>query len=219
MPWTLLFLLDLIGTIAFAISGAFVGIRKGMDIFGVNVLAVTTACGGGLMRDIVIGSIPPQMFRNPFFVVVAVVVANVVFLLMYLHRHMPRKIAPLYDGMLFWFDSLGLAAFTVDGVMAGITVGYGDNEFLICFLGFLTAVGGGALRDVLASQMPDIFRKHIYALAAIAGAVLMVVLLRYFDSQKIAMIGGFLLVLILRKLAAHFRWNLPKVKVENNKEG
>ena len=214
MPWTLLFLFDLIGTIAFAISGAFVAIRKGMDIFGVNVLAVTTACGGGLMRDVIIGSIPPQMFRNPFFVMVAVVVANVVFLLTYLHRHMPRKIVPLYDQMLFWFDSLGLAAFTVDGVMAGIAIGHGQNEFLICFLGFLTAVGGGAFRDVLANQMPDIFRKHIYAVAAIAGAVLMVLLLRLLGSQRIAMIGGFLLVLILRFLAAHFRWNLPRVKME-----
>ncbi len=216
MPWSLLFLLDLVGTIAFAISGAFVGIRKGMDIFGVNVLAVTTACGGGLMRDLIIGSIPPQMFRNSFFVGVAIVVANVVFLLMYLHRHMPRRLAPLYDRMLFWFDSLGLAAFTVDGVMAGIAMGHGDNEFLVCFLGFMTAVGGGALRDVLASQMPDIFRKHIYAVAAIAGAVLMVVLLRLFESQRIAMMGGFLLVLVLRKLAAHFRWNLPKVKIEES---
>lgn len=214
MPWSLLFLLDLVGTIAFAISGAFVGIRKGMDIFGVNVLAVTTACGGGLMRDLIIGSIPPQMFRNRFFVMVAIGVANVVFLLMYLHQHMPRKLAPLYDQLLFWFDSLGLAAFTVDGVMAGIAMGHGENEFLICFLGFMTAVGGGALRDVLAAQMPDIFRKHIYAVAAIAGAVTMVVLLRLFQSQRIAMIGGFLLVLILRKLAAYFRWNLPKVKIE-----
>lgn len=214
MPWSLLFLLDLVGTIAFAISGALVAIRKGMDIFGVNVLAVTTACGGGLMRDLIIGSIPPQMFRNPFFVVIAFGVANVVFLLMALHRHMPRKVAPIYDQLLFWFDSLGLAAFTVDGVMAGIAIGYGDNEFLICFLGLMTAVGGGALRDVLASQMPDIFRKHIYAVAAIAGAIVMVLLLRVGGSQKIAMIGGFLLVLVLRKLAAHFRWNLPKVKLE-----
>lgn len=214
MPWSLLFLLDLVGTIAFAISGALVAIRKGMDIFGVNVLAVTTACGGGLMRDLIIGSIPPQMFRNPFFVMIAFGVANVVFLLMALHRHMPRKVAPIYDQLLFWFDSLGLAAFTVDGVMAGIAVGYGDNEFLICFLGLMTAVGGGALRDVLASQMPDIFRKHIYAVASIAGAIVMVLLLRVWGSQKIAMIGGFLLVLVLRKLAAHFRWNLPKVKLE-----
>ena len=210
MPWSLLFLLDLVGTIAFAISGALVAIRKGMDIFGATVLAVTTACGGGLMRDLIIGSIPPQMFRNPFFVVIAFGVANVVFLLMALHRHMPRKVAPIYDQLLFWFDSLGLAAFTVDGVMAGIAIGYGDNEFLICFLGLMTAVGGGALRDVLASQMPDIFRKHIYAVAAIAGAIVMVLLLRVGGSQKIAMIGGFLLVLVLRKLAAHFRWNLPR---------
>lgn len=216
MPWSMLFLFDLIGTIAFAISGAFVGIRKGMDIFGVNVLAVTTACGGGLMRDLIIGSIPPQMFRNPFFVMVAIVVANVVFLLMYLHRHMPRKVAPLYDKLLFWFDSLGLAAFTVDGVMAGIAMGFGDNEFLICFLGFMTAVGGGALRDVLAGQTPDIFRKHVYAVAAIAGAVLMVALLRLFGSEQIAMLGGFLLVPVLRFLAAHFRWNLPKVKMDED---
>ena len=212
MPWTLLFLFDLIGTIAFAISGAFVAIRKGMDIFGVNVLAVTTACGGGLMRDLIIGSIPPQMFRNPFFVGVAVIVANIVFLLMYLHRHMPRRVASFYDRLLFWFDTLGLAAFMVDGVMAGIALGYGDNEFLICFLGFLTAVGGGALRDVLAGQMPDIFRKHIYAVAAIAGAVVMVVLMRLQVSQRIAMVAGFLLVLTLRFLAARFLWNLPRVK-------
>ena len=133
---------------------------------------------------------------------------------MYLHRHMPRKVAQIYDHLLFWFDTLGLAAFMVDGVMAGIAVGHGDNEFLICFLGFITAVGGGALRDVLAGQMPDIFRKHIYAVAAIAGAVLMVLVLRLFQSQRAAMIAGFLLVLILRKLAAHFLWNLPKVKIE-----
>ena len=86
--------------------------------------------------------------------------------------------------------------------MAGIAMGHGDNEFLVCFLGFMTAVGGGALRDVLASQMPDIFRKHIYAVAAIAGAVLMVVLLRLFESQRIAMMGGFLLVLVLPTLPA-----------------
>ena len=102
----------------------------------------------------------------------------------------------------------------VDGVMAGIALGYGDNEFLICFLGFLTAVGGGALRDVLAGQMPDIFRKHIYAVAAIAGAVVMVVLMRFQVSQRIAMVAGFLLVLALRFLAARFLWNLPKVKME-----
>lgn len=212
MTWTLLGIFDLIGTIAFAISGAFVGIRKNMDIFGVNVLAITTACGGGLMRDLIIGHIPPRMFVNPFFVAVAAIVANIVFLLMYLHSQMPREVAPVYDRMLFWFDTLGLAAFTVDGVIAGVDAEFYDNTFLICFLGFITAVGGGALRDVMANQMPDIFHKHIYAVAAIAGSVLMAILFHTTDSQRVAMIGGFLLVLILRNLAAHFHWNLPKVQ-------
>ncbi len=213
MSWTMLDVFDLIGTIAFAISGAFVGIHKEMDIFGVNVLAITTACGGGLMRDLIIGNIPPRMFQNPIFAFIAFVVANVVFLLMYLHSHMPRKMALIYDQMLFWFDTLGLAAFTVDGVMVGLAAGFEDNGFLLCFLGFMTGVGGGALRDVLANQMPDIFRKHIYAVASIAGAILMTVLLRLTGSYKTAVLGGFILVMLLRKLAAHFLWNLPKVKL------
>lgn len=211
MSWTLLGIFDLIGTIAFAISGAFVGIRKKMDIFGVNVLAVTTACGGGMMRDVIVGNIPPRMFQNPFYVFVAILVANVCFLLMFRHHHMPQKLAPVYDQMLFWFDTLGLAAFTVDGVIVGVEAGYYDNTFLIIFLGFLTGVGGGALRDIMANQTPDIFVKHIYAVASIAGGILMAILFHCFGSQRAAMIGGFLLVLTLRNLAAHFHWNLPKV--------
>lgn len=212
MPWTLLSIFDLIGTIAFAISGAFVAIRNDMDLFGVNALAVTTACGGGMIRDMIVGQIPPMMFRNPTYVLVAAVVANIVFLLTSLHRHMPRKFAPVYDMTLFWFDTLGLAAFTVDGVMAGVNAGFAHNAFLLVFLGFMTGVGGGTLRDMMANRIPDIFVKHIYAVASIAGGILMVFLLRYTDSREIAMIGGFLVILVLRNLARHFRWNLPKVK-------
>ena len=90
MPWSLLFLFDLIGTIAFAISGAFMGVRKRMDLFGVIVLAITTACGGGLMRDLIVGNIPPFMFRNPFYVGIATIVANIVFWLVHAHQKMPR---------------------------------------------------------------------------------------------------------------------------------
>lgn len=211
MSWTLLGIFDLVGTIAFAISGAVVGIRRGMDIFGVNVLAVTTACGGGLMRDLIIGHIPPRLFENPFYVLIAAIVANIVFLLAYRHHRLPKGLIAVYDQLLFWFDTLGLAAFTVDGVVAGVDAGFYDNTFLLVFLGFITGVGGGALRDVLADQMPDIFHKHIYALAAIAGGILMAILFGVTGSQKAAMIGGFLLVLTLRNLASHYRWNLPKV--------
>ncbi len=210
MTEALVILFDLIGTIAFAISGALVGISKKMDLFGTLVLAITTACGGGCIRDIVVGSIPPAMCRNPIYVGIAAVVATIVFLLVFFHTHMPRMLAPLYDKMLFWFDTLGLAAFTVDGVMVGIQCGYEDNTFLLVFLGFLTAVGGGTLRDVLAGRIPDIFLKHIYAVAAIAGGLLMTLTRPLGD--KPSMLLGFSLVIALRCLAAHYRWNLPRIR-------
>ncbi len=212
MTEVLVALFDLIGTIAFAISGALVGVDKKMDLFGIIVLAVSTACGGGMIRDITVGSIPPNMFKNPLYVGIAAVVAVIVFVLFYLHTHMPKAIAPLYDKMIFWFDTLGLAAFTVDGIMVGIRCGYGDRPFLLVFLGFLTAVGGGTLRDVLAGRIPDIFLKHIYAVAAIAGGVLLILTRGLGD--RVAMVLGFSLVIALRCLAAHYRWNLPRIRDE-----
>ena len=210
MTEALIVFFDLIGTIAFAISGALIGISKKMDLFGTLVLAITTACGGGCLRDIMVGSVPPAMCRNPVYVVIAAVVATIVFLLVFFHTHMPRMLAPLYDKMLFWFDTLGLAAFTVDGIMVGISCGYESNAFLLVFLGFLTAVGGGTLRDVLAGRIPDIFLKHIYAVAAIAGGILLVLTLPL--GERTAMILGFSLVIALRCLAAHYRWNLPRIR-------
>ena len=210
MTEALIVFFDLIGTIAFAISGALIGISKKMDLFGTLVLAITPACGGGCLRDMIVGSVPPAMCRNPVYVVIAAVVATIVFLLVYFHTHMPRMLAPLYDKMLFWFDTLGLAAFTVDGVMVGNRCGYGDNVFLLVFLGFLTAVGGGTLRDVLAGRIPDIFLKHVYAVAAIAGGLLLTLTRPLGD--KPSMILGFSLVIALRCLAAHYRWNLPRIR-------
>ena len=214
MTFSLLPFFDLIGTVAFAISGAFVGVHRKMDVFGVNVLAVATACGGGMIRDIIVGETPPAMFRNPFYFCIAILLANVVFLVLYLHRKMPGKMLVLYNILFFTSDTLGLAAFTADGVAVGAAAGYEDNAFLLVFLGFLTAVGGGALRDVLAGQIPNIFREHIYALAAIAGACFMVGLYRITDSWHLATIAGFLLVVLIRCLAVRFDWNLPKVLAE-----
>lgn len=211
MTWTLFEFFDLVGTIAFAISGAFVGIRNNMDIFGINALAITTACGGGLMRDLIIGQIPPKMFLNPFYVATAAIIANIVFIGMYSHQHMPKRIVPFYDRMLFWFDTLGLAAFTVDGVMVGVEFGHGDNLFLIIFLGFMTGVGGGALRDIMADRKPDIFVKHIYAVASIAGGISMTVIYQMIPSWRVSMIGGFVVIIILRCFSAKYNWNLPKI--------
>lgn len=213
MSLSLLFVFDLIGTIAFAISGAITGIEKRMDIFGVNILAIMTACGGGLVRDLVIGSVPPQMFINPFFVLVAFIVANIVFGIMYFHKGVPAKFSQLYDRALFISDTLGLAAFMVDGVMIGVNKGYDDNMFLLAFLGFITGVGGGVFRDVLSNQMPAIFVKHVYALAVIVGSIIMLIAEDLTGSWQIAMVVGFMVVLIVRYLARHFLWNLPKVNL------
>lgn len=213
MSLSLLFVFDLIGTIAFAISGAITGIEKRMDIFGVNILAIMTACGGGLVRDLVIGSVPPQMFINPFFVLVAFIVANIVFGIMYFHKGVPAKFSQLYDRALFISDTLGLAAFMVDGVMIGVNKDYDDNMFLLAFLGFITGVGGGVFRDVLSNQMPAIFVKHVYALAVIVGSIIMLIAEDLTGSWQIAMVVGFMVVLIVRYLARHFLWNLPKVNL------
>ncbi|MCR5557614.1 MAG: TRIC cation channel family protein [Butyrivibrio sp.] len=209
----LLAIFDLIGTVAFAISGAITGINKKMDVFGVNILAILTACGGGMLRDVVMGDFPPKMFVNPFYVAVAAVVANIVFIIMYYHRPIPQKFAGLYERGLFIFDTLGLAAFMVDGVMIGANFGYEEDHFFLIFLGFITGVGGGVLRDVLSIQMPAIFVKHVYALPVIIGGILMVIMHEITGGWQAAMICGFALVLLLRLLARHFLWNLPKVSI------
>ena len=212
MSVLLLSFFDLIGTVAFAISGAITGIHKRMDIFGVNILAIMTACGGGLTRDIVMGNFPPQMFINPFYVIVAAIVANIVFSIMYFRKGVPEKFAGIYEKGLFIFDTVGLAAFMVDGVMIGSNFGYDDNLFLLVFLGFITGVGGGVLRDVLSIQMPAIFVKHVYALPVIIGGITMVVLHEILGTWNIAMVSSFALVILLRVMARHYLWNLPKVQ-------
>ncbi|MBE5844529.1 MAG: trimeric intracellular cation channel family protein [Butyrivibrio sp.] len=212
MSVLLLAIFDFIGTVAFAISGAITGIQKKMDIFGVNILAIMTACGGGLTRDIVMGNFPPKMFINPFYVLVAAIVANIVFFIMFFHKGVPEKFTGAFDKGLFISDTLGLAAFMVDGVMIGANFGYEDDLFLLVFLGFITGVGGGVLRDVLSIQMPAIFVKHVYALPVIIGGIVMVSMHEIMHTWNIAMISSFALVILLRVMARHYLWNLPKVQ-------
>ena len=217
MDTTELFILitDIIGTIAFALSGAIAGVRKKMDIFGVNILAVLTATGGGVIRDLIIGSTPPAAFRNPFFVILAIITANLTFIFLYWqHRSgkkFPDKAKNIYDKFFFWCDTIGLAAFTVDGVHTGFFTTFSSNWFLVIFLGVVTGVGGGVLRDVLSLEMPYIFVKHIYAIASIIGATSTYLIFLGTGSAASAMLAGFFIVVGIRYLAMHFGWNLPKV--------
>lgn len=194
-------ILELIGTVAFAVSGAVVGVKKKMDILGVSVLGVTTAVGGGVIRDLLIGKIPPAAFSEPVYMAVALAASLIVFI--------PAISRRINLDRFIWVlaDSVGLGAFTIVGVSTGVDF---DNRFFAVFLGFLTGVGGGVIRDVFAGEIPMIFRKHFYACPCIIGAAVCVLLYPYNDT--LAILSGFFLVVLLRLLAAKYRWHLPQAK-------
>ena len=199
------------GTVAFAASGAMVGVERNMDIFGVSVLGVVTAVGGGMIRDIVLGIIPPNVFTNPVYALVATITSCVVFLVFYWKRQLLEGHMRLtYDRVMLVMDSIGLGIFTVVGVNTGIRSGYMDNVFLLVFLGTITGVGGGLMRDMMAGVPPYIFVKHIYACASIVGAVVCVYMNRFVGNVE-AMVVSSVVVVLIRYLAAHYHWNLPRL--------
>lgn len=206
MPEWLSFALELLGTVAFAVSGAMVGLKRDMDIFGIAILGLTTAVGGGVIRDLILGITPPNTFRNPVYALVALFVSIVVFLPVV--RRALRRIHRLYDVLMLGMDSLGLGLFTVVGIRTACDAGHG-GWFLLTFVGVITGVGGGILRDVLAGQTPHVFVKHFYACASLLGALTCVFLLSV-TGETLAMVFGAGLVVLLRFFAACFHWELPK---------
>ena len=207
----IIFIMEMMGTVAFAASGAMLGIRKKMDLFGVCVLGVTTAVGGGMIRDIILGIIPPGMFRRPVYTFVAIVPSVGLFALLYIKRNLlDGRIGHLYELLMNISDAIGLGIFTVVGINTAWSAGY-HALFLVVFVGVLTGVGGGLLRDVMAQEKPYILTKHIYACASIVGALVCV------DTEETlgnlpAMMVGACVVVIVRFLAMHYRWNLPRIE-------
>ena len=193
------YLMELIGTIAFAMSGAFVAIEQKMDILGVIILGITTSIGGGIIRDLLLGIAPPLGLVNPIYSVIAIIVSIIVFI------PKIRKHINLDSKFFVFIDAIGLGVFTVSGCIKALTF---DNILFQLFLGVLTGVGGGVLRDVFATQKPMIFVRHFYALASLIGALVFMVLQN--QSQVIAMIAGVVIIAVLRMLAATFKWHLPK---------
>jgi len=199
--------LELIGTVAFAASGAVMAVRKRMDIFGVCVLALTTAVGGGILRDLLLGVTPPSTFRNPVYAGTAALVSIIVFL-----RPVRRYLAgdhAAYHRTMLVMDSLGLGIFTVVGVSMAFAAQPQGGVFLAVFLGVVTGVGGGVMRDVMAGETPFIFVKHVYACASLAGALACALLWDAVGAAW-AMLTGAALVVVIRLLSATFKWNLPR---------
>ena len=207
---TFIFVLNMVGTLAFAASGAMIGLKKNMDIFGVCILGLTTATGGGVIRDLILGVTPPMAFRDPTAAIVALVTSAVFFSRHV--RHVLMHNQRWYDLLLFWMDTLGLGVFSVIGVELAFSRAERPTFFLLVFVGTLTGVGGGVLRDLLAQEMPYIFVKHVYACASLAGAAVCAGMWNHVDSVY-AMLVGMATVVLIRALAAHYHWNLPKAKL------
>lgn len=207
MPQIVLLIFELIGTVAFAVSGAMTGLKKRMDIFGIATLGLITAVGGGVIRDLVLGNTPPETFKNPIYGIVAIITSMIVFLPIF--RKLNSEEHPIFDLMLLVMDSLGLAVFTVMGIETAVTVTNNFNIYLLVFVGIVTGTGGGVIRDILAKNTPYIFVKHFYATASLIGAVVCIVFWKLAGSM-VAMIAGAFVVFILRMLAARFHWKLPR---------
>lgn len=214
-----IFILEIIGTIAFASSGAMVGIKKRMDLLGVCVLGMTTAVGGGMFRDLILGVTPPVMFQNPTYALLAIAFSVFVFCGMYFFQGKLEhsRAYEYYDRLMMLCDAIGLGLFTVVGVNTARNIGYETTEFLQIFVGVLTGVGGGMLRDIMAGNTPYIFVKHVYASASIIGAAVCVLVSNWFGELP-GMLAGAAVVFVIRILAAHFKWNLPRIpQVEEKK--
>lgn len=195
--------LDLVGVFVFAISGALLAVRKGFDVVGVVALGLVTALGGGVMRDVILGSTPAMAFREPWYLLVPLLGAAVVFVA---HTWIDRW----FQRPVLVFDAAGLGLFCVTGAVKSAT--FDTTPLGAILLGVISAVGGGILRDVLATEHPMIFRADstLYAIPAAVGSTIVVVAWRndwYSGTLGIAVAAG---VLALRLASMHFGWRAPR---------
>lgn len=209
---TVVFVLEMVGVAAFAVSGVMVAVARELDLLGALVLGAITSVGGGVIRDILLGVLPPAMFVDPRYVIAAVGVSLVTFVVALClgDRFLQRieRLGPLINAI----DAVGLGIFVTVGVDAAVRAGYGDNAFLAVFVGTMTGVGGGILRDQLVGRVPMVLQKHVYVLAAIAGAIAYYVMLRLDLLRPVALCLSSAIVVVIRLLAAHYRWNLPHIR-------
>jgi len=197
---TSLVLLDLLGIFVFAVSGALVGVRKGLDVFGVLVLAGTTGLGGGFLRDVLIGATPPAALEDWRYLMAPVVAGLVTFAF---HPAF-RRMEPLVNV----FDAFGLALFCVTGALKALE--YDLPPLSAALMGMVTGIGGGMARDVLAGRVPAVFGGDLYATPALAGAAIVVVGVEYLDlgTVVVTLLGGGV-CLVWRLLAIWRRWQAP----------
>lgn len=195
----ILYILDLTGTAAFAISGALAGVRRQMDLLGILVLGIVTAIGGGTLRDILLGDTPPFCLKDETYLYVSIIFALITF---FTHHVVDR-----YSNALLYFDAIGLGTFVVIGTGKALDFNTGFVGAII--MGMMTATAGGMIRDILSGQVPLILKKEVYATACLAGGILFFVLTQLGVPRTATMLLSALLVVTLRLLAIRYNWSLP----------
>lgn len=197
---SLFLVIDILGTIAFAVSGTLTATRKQMDLFGIFIIAFVTAVGGGTLRDLLIDANVTWM-RDLTFVYVIIISAIVAIVFRGKLQYVRRS--------LFLFDTIGIALYTIVGIEKGIAASFPP---LVCIaLGTMSACFGGVIRDILCNEIPVIFRKNIYATACILGGVAYFVLRKFGVGENIIVIVSGSIVITVRLLAVTFNWSLPSI--------
>jgi uncharacterized membrane protein YeiH len=194
-----------IGIIAAAISGALMGVKKNLDFFGIIVLGIATALGGGVVRDILLGSFPPVALKMPVYTILSTVAAILV-------MFFTNKFLNLTDVIKF-FDALGLGVFTAVGVNMALQQPV-TSAFIAITIGVTSGIGGGIIRDILAQEIPLIFRKEVYAMASIAGAIVLVYSRQCIDGM-IPLYICFFTTVIIRLIAIYFGIHQPDPVTKN----
>jgi uncharacterized membrane protein YeiH len=199
-PSALVIVLDLLGIFVFAISGGLVAVRKGLDLFGVLVLAGATGLGGGFIRDVLIGAVPPAALADWRYLLVPVAGGLVTF---YFHPTLGRM-----ERLVNVFDAAGLALFCVTGALKAL--GYGLGPVPAALLGMVTGIGGGIVRDLLAGRVPIVFRAELYATPALVGAAIAVVGSEAGVASAVVAIPAALVCFVWRVLAVRRGWTAPR---------
>ena len=198
------YLLDIIGTMAFALSGALTAMNKRLDPFGILIIAFVTAVGGGTLRDVLIGRTPVGWMLNLNYVYVIFIG--------YILAILFRKRFDKLRKSLFLFDTVGLGVFTLIGLEKGISIGL--HPIICTALGTMTACFGGVIRDILCNEIPVIFRKEIYATICILGGIVFFMLKKGNFPDELIQLVTYLVIIIVRLLVVKFNWSLPTLDLK-----
>jgi uncharacterized membrane protein YeiH len=198
----LLFVVDLAGTFVFAVEGAMAAIEGRLDFFGVMVLSFATALGGGVIRDLLIGAVPPAAIRDTWYPITAFIGGAVAFFL-------SRFVQQIPSFLVIGLDAAGLGLFAVSG--AAKALAYDIHPFMAVLMGTITGVGGGTTRDIFLARVPAVLRVDVYAVAALVGSAVMISGIKLGMSRSLMMAVGAIACFLLRVLSVWQHWNLPRV--------